>query len=127
MKPMTCQASACLDTRTSREPPSRPPPGLAGVVRRRHWGSQASAAASAGSAHRPKVSQAEPSEALYNGTAISEPRIAPADRLRSEGHTSELQSRPHLVCRLLLEKKKKQQTYPFDHPLTPPNKTNTER
>src|SRR5690554_3628311 len=27
-------------------------------------------------------------------------------RLRSEEHTSELQSRPHLVCRLLLEKKK---------------------
>src|SRR3989442_9553940 len=30
----------------------------------------------------------------------------PIDR-RSEEHTSELQSRPHLVCRLLLEKKKK--------------------
>src|SRR5690554_7243164 len=27
---------------------------------------------------------------------------------RSEEHTSELQSRPHLVCRLLLEKKNKQ-------------------
>src|SRR2546422_5846048 len=31
--------------------------------------------------------------------------IGPADR-RSEEHTSELQSRLHLVCRLLLEKKK---------------------
>src|SRR5687768_6036841 len=29
------------------------------------------------------------------------------DNLRSEEHTSELQSRLHLVCRLLLEKKKK--------------------
>src|SRR5690554_6955097 len=29
------------------------------------------------------------------------------NRFRSEEHTSELQSRPHLVCRLLLEKKKK--------------------
>src|SRR5207253_10853074 len=29
---------------------------------------------------------------------------------RSEEHTSELQSRGHLVCRLLLEKKKKKQT-----------------
>src|SRR5690625_5481460 len=28
--------------------------------------------------------------------------------MRSEEHTSELQSRGHLVCRLLLEKKKKQ-------------------
>src|SRR3989442_11158114 len=31
--------------------------------------------------------------------------LAPQER--SEEHTSELQSRPHLVCRLLLEKKKK--------------------
>src|SRR5687768_17894204 len=31
-------------------------------------------------------------------------------RLRSEEHTSELQSRLHLVCRLLLEKKKKNTT-----------------
>src|SRR5437870_7682408 len=30
--------------------------------------------------------------------------------LRSEEHTSELQSRGHLVCRLLLEKKKNQDT-----------------
>src|SRR5687768_17888318 len=33
---------------------------------------------------------------------------ADLDELRSEEHTSELQSRLHLVCRLLLEKKKKQ-------------------
>src|SRR2546422_6262560 len=31
-------------------------------------------------------------------------------RMRSEEHTSELQSRLHLVCRLLLEKKKKNNT-----------------
>src|SRR5215510_16256174 len=31
---------------------------------------------------------------------------------RSEEHTSELQSRGHLVCRLLLEKKKKNQCRP---------------
>src|SRR5690554_3062441 len=31
--------------------------------------------------------------------------------VRSEEHTSELQSRPHLVCRLLLEKKKTQRPY----------------
>src|SRR5207253_7338828 len=30
---------------------------------------------------------------------------------RSEEHTSELQSRGHLVCRLLLEKKKKHRTH----------------
>src|SRR3989442_7477235 len=30
------------------------------------------------------------------------------NKARSEEHTSELQSRPHLVCRLLLEKKKRE-------------------
>src|SRR3989442_8332659 len=34
-------------------------------------------------------------------------RLRRPEHLRSEEHTSELQSRPHLVCRLLLEKKKK--------------------
>src|SRR3712207_7171821 len=33
---------------------------------------------------------------------------------RSEEHTSELQSRQYLVCRLLLEKKKKNNTRPVD-------------
>src|SRR3712207_8425655 len=32
--------------------------------------------------------------------------LGEAERLRSEEHTSELQSRQYLVCRLLLEKKK---------------------
>ena len=32
--------------------------------------------------------------------------LAPFDVIRSEEHTSELQSRTYLVCRLLLEKKK---------------------
>src|SRR5258707_13591863 len=47
---------------------------------------------------------------LWAGVA---PEAAPRDvtgfnePLRSEGHTSELQSRQYLVCRLLLEKKKK--------------------
>src|SRR5437660_2914402 len=39
-------------------------------------------------------------------------------RPRSEEHTSELQSRGHLVCRLLLEKKKKKAT----HSCLPPPK-----
>src|SRR5690554_7506770 len=34
---------------------------------------------------------------------------------RSEEHTSELQSRPHLVCRLLLEKKKNHKHYIYRH------------
>src|SRR3712207_8444572 len=37
------------------------------------------------------------------------------ERARSEEHTSELQSRQYLVCRLLLEKKKKTPTYSTDY------------
>src|SRR2546422_6291574 len=36
--------------------------------------------------------------------------LSTTPRNRSEEHTSELQSRLHLVCRLLLEKKKKKET-----------------
>src|SRR2546428_1987277 len=43
-----------------------------------------------------------PSLVLYGGS-------------RSEEHTSELQSRSDLVCRLLLEKKKKNATYADDY------------
>src|SRR2546422_5351048 len=39
---------------------------------------------------------------------------------RSEEHTSELQSRLHLVCRLLLEKKKKQRRLPPPRPAARP-------
>src|SRR5690554_7267055 len=41
------------------------------------------------------------------GMGESPSASATHSRVRSEEHTSELQSRPHLVCRLLLEKKKK--------------------
>src|SRR5690349_23553224 len=40
-----------------------------------------------------------------NGNGVDHPRVVVA--VRSEEHTSELQSRRDLVCRLLLEKKKK--------------------
>src|SRR5437660_8070613 len=40
--------------------------------------------------------------------AVGPGGVAPVDHVeRSEEHTSELQSRGHLVCRLLLEKKKR--------------------
>src|SRR2546425_2013979 len=49
------------------------------------------------------------------GDALAEEREPPAERVehhdeRSEEHTSELQSLAYLVCRLLLEKKKKEST-----------------
>src|SRR5207253_9851784 len=42
---------------------------------------------------------------LENSNAVM--LVSDGPLLRSEEHTSELQSRGHLVCRLLLEKKKK--------------------
>src|SRR2546427_7056471 len=41
---------------------------------------------------------------------VGRPRPRTARLARSEEHTSELQSQSNLVCRLLLEKKKKQTT-----------------
>src|SRR5689334_24049684 len=47
-------------------------------------------------------------EELLDSTGLSPFAARPAGKLsRSEEHTSELQSQFHLVCRLLLEKKKK--------------------
>src|SRR5258708_16518812 len=44
------------------------------------------------------------------GTAYDRPHAMHVSGERSEEHTSELQSPDHLVCRLLLEKKKKTTT-----------------
>src|SRR5699024_11457600 len=44
-------------------------------------------------------------EPISTSTGISGPRCLAASRLRSEEHTSELQSRFELVCRLLLDNK----------------------
>src|SRR3712207_7207669 len=46
-------------------------------------------------------------------------RAAAAAR-RSEEHTSELQSRQYLVCRLLLEKKKKHKHHTLQYPASEP-------
>src|SRR5258708_16222242 len=43
--------------------------------------------------------------------------------LRSEEHTSELQSPDHLVCRLLLEKKKQRETDTITHSRSSPRST----
>src|SRR3989442_6380045 len=57
---------------------------------------------SSGSRRARRASFASRSKPIYRRGASFN---AHAER-RSEEHTSELQSRPHLVCRLLLEKKK---------------------
>src|SRR3712207_7721140 len=48
----------------------------------------------------------EPSSRPRSGVAPGRDRRRGAGQPRSEEHTSELQSRQYLVCRLLLEKKK---------------------
>src|SRR3712207_7152326 len=50
-----------------------------------------------------RVTRATDHERMVEGRRTGS---APFSRLRSEEHTSELQSRQYLVCRLLLEKKK---------------------
>src|SRR2546422_1334206 len=54
---------------------------------------------------RPEQHRPEPPGALQHREAGHE-ALGHAGDARSEEHTSELQSRLHLVCRLLLEKKK---------------------
>src|SRR3712207_8602374 len=66
---------------------SRDPPALPADLRLRHQ------------AREPQPSQVRPSEPRGDGGSDR-------DHQRSEEHTSELQSRQYLVCRLLLEKKK---------------------
>src|SRR2546429_2218677 len=61
------------------------------------------------STHRPEVRRTP--RWLFPGYRLrcSSPAVQCCCRWRSEEHTSELQSRLHLVCRLLLEKKKKKE------------------
>src|SRR2546426_3163861 len=54
----------------------------------------------------PSARRAQPARGLHHVLQRRQ-RLVPAPGLRSEEHTSELQSPCNLVCRLLLEKKKK--------------------
>src|SRR2546422_4943010 len=56
------------------------------------------------------ISQVRPrKKRSVTGSVFMSAKANRARNSRSEEHTSELQSRLHLVCRLLLEKKKKKQ------------------
>src|SRR3712207_7076892 len=61
----------------------------------------------------PTVSRPVPVYAAGTGRSVHTGRkgLIPIRPWRSEEHTSELQSRQYLVCRLLLEKKKTTQSY----------------
>src|SRR5437870_7806048 len=58
-----------------------------------------------------RAARAQPISSRQTVAGLEMPNAARCrDGRRSEEHTSELQSRGHLVCRLLLEKKKKIKT-----------------
>src|SRR2546422_8188952 len=59
---------------------------------------------------RERKRRIEAAEAFRSGGREEQAAAEEQELARSEEHTSELQSRLHLVCRLLLEKKKKQNT-----------------
>src|SRR3989475_7705083 len=87
---------------TDAVPPSVPPPGLLPI---------ASVTLPANPvATLPNVSHAVTSTA---GVMVAAAAVLVGCTVRSEEHTSELQSQSNLVCRLLLEKKKKK-TYTLD-------------
>src|SRR5438067_9754480 len=62
----------------------------------------------------PLLASLEPPFVLHERSRCRACRIGPRTitAMRSEEHTSELQSRFDLVCRLLLEKKKNSRAYP---------------
>src|SRR6266498_4882174 len=133
--PSRCASSACTPTRCTRRPwrPSRcrarRPAGSAAnpCATRRCWTGHRSScgrsSATRWSAQRDR-GQCRPRDLdgladlgrcpMWTLVELAVRALANEDRdhdigPRSEEHTSELQSRPHLVCRLLLEKKKKKQ------------------
>src|SRR5690554_7679830 len=71
--------------------------GAPAVCRRRHMWARDQVA---------QIQEAWYPLALVAGTPLAGDTKVAGGAYRSEEHTSELQSRPHLVCRLLLEKKK---------------------
>src|SRR2546429_9891727 len=61
-----------------------------------------------GVVHRAKTSGAQAGGGIEHSRITEIYHVIEGNATRSEEHTSELQSRLHLVCRLLLEKKKRQ-------------------
>src|SRR5690242_21010474 len=70
---------------------------------------KSAAGATAADSSERVLCSAAPSSRADRGNSRKALRSSPASRLRSEEHTSELQSHVNLVCRLLLEKKKKKE------------------
>src|SRR5258707_10020042 len=83
------------------------------------WGRKRSSRASNGNAAKPCAHQRVhvQSAGARGGDYPAVLNVDPLMRTRSEEHTSELQSRQYLVCRLLLEKKKKTEYFIPNFPI----------
>src|SRR3712207_8835352 len=77
--------------------------------RRPHAGGRGAAAHARGDRARATASPAHREPRVEGGREEAQPAATERRRTRSEEHTSELQSRQYLVCRLLLAKKHKPQ------------------
>src|SRR2546425_7625467 len=101
--------TASADTESGRPTPG-PRPGAPGTAGRRPGGSPPDSSASPSAPVDPSRVESARRTVLYRSPE-GQPAgtLAPSAplRVRSEEHTSELQSLAYLVCRLLLEKKKK--------------------
>src|SRR5690554_7490593 len=87
-------------------PPIPPMPPISGIAGASDLGRSATIASVV--IIKPAIDAAACSELRVTlaGSIIPISIMSPYSPVESEEHTSELQSRPHLVCRLLLEKKK---------------------
>src|SRR2546430_13302720 len=101
-RPIARWSSVSAEGRRSAAPAVRP---------RRPTSSPRALTVTTSAGHNARLSQALAVMASRNGrreiTALKLPLVPSAHPRRSEEHTSELQSQSNLVCRLLLEKKKK--------------------
>src|SRR5439155_21140648 len=100
------QTTICLFFLISRPPPRSPLFPYTTLFRSSKSSSSAASTPSIVSSGSPVIAAPSPAVIACPLTVIA-PRTTWIHAWRSEEHTSELQSRGHLVCRLLLEKKDK--------------------
>src|SRR2546422_6849096 len=94
--PFSCGLPSCLYRPASQTPSCAPESGCSEPTNVTHWPPSAF-----------PLNWTTGTPFLLAATIDAEDAFRLAASKRSEEHTSELQSRLHLVCRLLLEKKKK--------------------
>src|SRR2546430_13519462 len=102
LQPYSCAKSRTCSVRRSSISTHSTPPGVSQAA------ASANSARVASSPSGPLTRASRGSNSRTVGSSASYSASVRYGGLRSEEHTSELQSQSNLVCRLLLEKKKKQ-------------------